>query len=220
MSYNPAKHHRLSIRLRGWDYASPGSYFVTLCIEDRERPLRGQITRLFGDIVDGKMRLNEFGRIVADTWDDLPNHFPSIVLDAFVVMPNHMHGIIVLTNGSTDVGAATVGAGLPRPYGTKPALGNVIAYLKYQSAKHINSSRRTPGMPVWQRNYHEHIIWNDDELTRIRKYIADNPRKWKSDPENPETIKLWKCQKHFKSLSSLVPKASNRAIRGIFLQPN
>ena len=137
------------------------------------------------------MRLNEFGRIVADVWNDLPNHFPSVVLDAFVMMPNHMHGIIVLTKNNVDgsiVGAELLGAGLPRPYGTKPALGNVIAYLKYQSAKCINSSRRTPGMPVWQRNYHEHIIRNDGELNRIRQYIADNPRKWESDPENAETI--------------------------------
>ena len=197
MRYNPARHHRRSIRLRGWDYASPGAYFVTLCIEDRERPLTGRITRLFGDIVNGEMRLNEFGRIVADTWDDLPNHFPTVVLDAFVVMPNHAHGIIVLTENNVDgsiVGADLVGAELnsaPTNATAKPkryTLGQIIQCLKTFSARRINSSRRTPRMPVWQRNYHEHIIRNDDEMNRIRQYITDNPRKWESDPENTEMV--------------------------------
>ncbi|MCS6925746.1 MAG: hypothetical protein NZ578_07585, partial [Candidatus Binatia bacterium] len=81
MTYDPRKHHRRSIRLKGHDYSQPGAYFVTICTHDR--------SCLFGDVVDGKMRLNDAGQIVADTWYDLPNHVGGLVLDAFVVMPNH-----------------------------------------------------------------------------------------------------------------------------------
>lgn len=83
---DPAKHHRRSIRLKGYDYSQPGAYYVTVCTQNR--------TCLLGGVVDGVMRLNEYGEIVARTWNDLPNHNPHIELDAFVVMPNHVHGIL------------------------------------------------------------------------------------------------------------------------------
>lgn len=95
--YDPQRHHRRSIRLKGYDYAQAGAYFVTICQADREC--------LFGRVVDGAMRLNQYGAIVQRCWDDLPRHYPHVELDAFVVMPNHVHAIIVLTD------AAAVGAG-------------------------------------------------------------------------------------------------------------
>lgn len=88
MKYNPEKHHRHSIRLKGYDYSQSGGYFVTIVALNREY--------IFGDIVDRKMRLNEAGRIVEWTWHDLPNHVANMELDAFIVMPNHVHGIIVI----------------------------------------------------------------------------------------------------------------------------
>ena len=89
-------HHRLSIRLKGYDYAQAGAYFVTICTQNRQC--------LFGDIVDGEMRLNANGREVQALWNELPNRFARLELDAFVVMPNHVHGI-----------ATFVGAGLALP---------------------------------------------------------------------------------------------------------
>jgi REP element-mobilizing transposase RayT len=160
--------------LSKYDYSQPGEYFVTICTKDRE----GR----FGEIVDGDMRMNDFGGIAQSRWNDLPNHYPNVKLDAFVVMPNHVHGIIVLTDES--VGARSrrpnTGAGKPRPY-----LGNVVAYLKYQSAKRINAIRGTPGVPIWQRGYYDHIIRDQRSLERIREYIVTNPCRWKSDKENP-----------------------------------
>ncbi len=90
MKYDPARHHRRGIRLKGYDYTQAGAYFVTLCTQER--------ACLFGEVVDGEMRLNEMGQIVDRTWHDLPNHVAGMVLDGFVVMPNHVHGIIVIVD--------------------------------------------------------------------------------------------------------------------------
>src|SRR5512135_2910342 len=88
MKHDPDKHHRRSIRLKGYDYSQSGAYFVTICTQNREC--------LFGDIVDGKMRLNDAGRMIHRTWNDVPIKYPNIEIDEFIVMPNHVHGIIVI----------------------------------------------------------------------------------------------------------------------------
>ena len=100
--------HRQSTRLRGYDYSQPGSYFITICVKDREC--------LFGEIHNGKIILNEIGKIAISSWNNLKSYFPKVNLDTFVVMPNHMHGIVEL------VADGNVGARLPRPY--TPFLGN------------------------------------------------------------------------------------------------
>jgi REP element-mobilizing transposase RayT len=176
MPYDPERHHRRSIRLKGYDYSQPGGYFITIVTRDR--------ACLFGEVVDGEMRLNDVGHMVHQQWADLPNRFPNIDLDAFIVMPNHIHGVIVITD------APTVGAGSPRPYTSRATLGQVVAYFKYQSTKRINAAGGTPGVRLWQRNYYEHIIRSEDSLNRIRQYIADNPARWAFDRENPEATTL------------------------------
>jgi REP element-mobilizing transposase RayT len=90
MNYNPEKHHRRSIRLKGYDYTGEGAYYFTICCHQRRC--------LLGEIKDGVMHLNLVGVTVKAVWDSLPRHFPLIELDAFVVMPNHVHGIIVITD--------------------------------------------------------------------------------------------------------------------------
>jgi REP element-mobilizing transposase RayT len=96
-SFNPQRHHRRSIRLPGYDYTSPGAYFVTICVQNREC--------LLGQVIDGGMMVDPAGSVVQQTWNDLPRRFPSVELDAFVVMPNHVHGIIVLRGRDPAVGA-------------------------------------------------------------------------------------------------------------------
>jgi len=177
---------RRSIRLPDFDYTRPGAYFVTICAHDR--------ACLFGDVVDGMMRVNGFGEIVQQIWDAVPDHFPHVALDQFVIMPNHVHGIIVLNDDDR------VGAGSPRPNDIvrhektggetpplhRPLLGQVVGYFKYQSTKRINLLRHAPAQPVWQRNYYEHVIRNDRDLAAIRDYIAGNPARWPDDDNNPE----------------------------------
>jgi REP element-mobilizing transposase RayT len=95
--FNPEIHHRRSIRLKGFDYSSPGAYFITINAEGH--------TRLFGKIENGVMKINDLGVIVSDTWKELLNQNRNISLDASVIMPNHFHGIrygnVIITNISS-----------------------------------------------------------------------------------------------------------------------
>jgi putative transposase len=163
-------------------YRGAGAFFVTICVQDR--------VMLFGKMVDGQNKLNEFGKMVAYTWNDLSNHHPHIHLDEFVIMPNHIHGIIFIDDFKWNhVGAGSVRTvSEPAPTRTQPkqhGLPEIIRQFKTFSARRINNARQTPGIHVWQRNYYEHIVRDENELHRIRKYIIENPLHWDSDDENP-----------------------------------
>jgi REP element-mobilizing transposase RayT len=180
MRYDLERHHRRSVRLKGYDYAGSGAYFVTICTQNHEC--------LFGEIRDGRMILNDAGRMVQSLWDELPRHFPNVELDTFVVMPNHVHGIIWII----DVGRGTAcRAPTVERFGQPVAhsLPTIIRSFKSAVTKCVNAQRGTPGLPIWQRNYYEHIIRNDDELNRICEYIVNNPARWDNDVENPLNIR-------------------------------
>jgi len=279
MAYNPAKHHRRSIRLKGYDYSSPGAYFITICTHQRDC--------LFGEIADGTMQLNQLGQIVSASWQRLPDHFSTVELDAFVVMPNHIHGILVLTDrrgaalgqhislttedtlpnatpnptksnphgqricpttGDAIPNATESNAGVafgqeivmngvegmpnaaPLRLSQSPAIADVISdslqsdpgvafgqgivmngvegmpnavplqsgslgaiLLNFKSVttRRINQIRGLSGVPVWQRNYYEHIIRDDKALQRIQEYIQQNPLSWQVDRLHPNhSLKL------------------------------
>lgn len=197
IKYNPEIHHRRTIRLKEYDYSLAGAYFVTVCVWNREC--------LFGEVVDGEMRLNESGIIIQDIWNTTPNHFVNIELDEFMIMPNHCHGIIVINRrgevsspdsssvpNKMNVIKTNKGGGTP-PL-RKNTLGQIVAYFKYQSSKRINQIRNTPGIPLWQRNYYEHIIRDDMELHKVLEYIRYNPLNWDEDEENPESKVLHKIE--------------------------
>jgi len=169
----PDKILRHSIRLKYYDYSQAGAYFVTICTKDK--------SFLFGEIVDGLMSLNHFGEIVQTCWGDLAKHYPHAEPDVFVVMPNHIHGIIVLGDLSD------VGAGLkPAPTAVKRCgLSEIIRAFKTFSSRRINELRGRHGIPVWQRNYYEHVIRNENDLNEISEYIVNNPLKWELDGDNP-----------------------------------
>ena len=181
MKYDPEKHHRRSVRLRGYDYSQAGAYFVTICTQGR--------ACLFGDVADGEMRLNEIGNIVADSWRWLALQYDYVELDEWMIMPNHLHGIVVIIDdddGGGRGGSRTAPTGDPRNATPKrKPIGGLIGAFKTVSTKHINIMRGTPGMPVWQRNYYEHIIRNEESMNRIREYIVNNPLQWQLDRENP-----------------------------------
>jgi len=179
MPFDAYKHRRRSTRLSGYDYAQDGVYFVTVCTAGREC--------LFGEITDdGEMILNTLGCVVEDNWFKSAYIRKVIVLDAFVVMPNHIHGIVVIT-GAHDLGAHNR-APLPQPPALiRPprSLGSFIAGFKSAATTQINQIRDTSYTPVWQRNFHDKIIWNESMLDGIRTYIENNPANWTSDGENP-----------------------------------
>lgn len=145
---------------------------------------------LLGKVVDDKMVLNDAGRIVQETWARIPHHFPHTMTDAFIVMPNHIHGIIEIT----DPVGATHASPLQRngnaiPRGPKRgSLSAIVGSFKSASTRRVNALRGTTGSPFWQRNYYEHVIDGDDEMNRIREYIANNPYAWETDEDNPLCI--------------------------------
>jgi REP element-mobilizing transposase RayT len=171
------QHHRRSIRLKGYDYSQAGAYFVTVCTQDR--------ACLFGDVVDGAMRLNEVGQIVGACWRMIPGHFPNTELDGFVVMPNHVHGIIVITQ--RNLVRATHASPLQQPpRGLQcQSISAIIGSFKSAATKRIHALPRFANLPIWQRNYYEHIIRNEESLNHIRQYILDNPAWWAFDRDNP-----------------------------------
>jgi REP element-mobilizing transposase RayT len=192
MKYDPERHARRSIRLRRFDYAQPGAYFVTMCVQNRECVLGNIVGLPVGahggapafDDRDGAahMELSAYGRIVTDGWHHSAQIRQEIELDAFVVMPNHIHGIVVVRGGR-----AYRRAPLPSDEDQRQprSLGSFIAGFKNATTVRINTLRGIPGQPFWQRNYYEHVIRDETELHCIRQYIANNPMQWEMDRENP-----------------------------------
>jgi REP element-mobilizing transposase RayT len=192
-----ARHHRRSLRLKGYDYAQAGAYFVTICTQDR--------ACLFGKVADETVHLNEAGQLAEAMWADLPTRYPGIELDVFVVMPNHIHGIVVLPDRA-DVGAPLVGAQKRaaetprlRPSSTgHETVGHVVGAFKSLFTVRYIQGVQTDGWPrfdrrVWQRNYYEHVIRDEVDLSRIRSYIDQNPLQWRLDSENPENAWANSC---------------------------
>ncbi|MEW5942070.1 MAG: transposase [Chloroflexota bacterium] len=168
------RYHRRSIRLREFEYSAAGAYFVTVCAYTKQR--------LFGDIMDGEMKLNPFGEILRDEWLRSEAMRPEIKLDAFVIMPNHLHGIVGICRADEVSTWAHSRAPLQR---TAKSLGSFVAQFKASATRRINAWRSKPEIRVWQRNYYEHILRNEAELDRARQYIVENPLKWELDRENP-----------------------------------
>jgi len=125
------------------------------------------------------IQLYQYGRIVEKSWKWLSQQYSYVHLDEYVVMPNHLHGIIIVSRG----GSRTAQTGNTPKY--KP-LSRLVGAFKTVSTKQVNIIRSTPGRKLWQRNYYEHIIRNEEELNHIRQYIAENPINWRKDEENPD----------------------------------
>lgn len=166
--YNPEIHHRRSIRLKGYDYSQEGAYFITICTHDREC--------LFGEIVNGEMRLNPFGEIVRDEWLKTPTIRPNIELAEWVIMPNHIHGIVIITVRRGELQFAPTG----KFQSPSQTIGAIVRGFKGAATKRINNIRMN-SVPVWQRNYWEHIIRNEESYHRIAEYIVNNPLNWQND---------------------------------------
>jgi putative transposase len=199
MTYDPQKHHRRSIRLKGYDYSQAGAYYVTIVAQNR--------ACLFGDVVNGEMQLNDAGKMLQAEWEALPQRFPNIELDEFIVMPNHFHGTLVITDRSANVGAtpcARPGLGQPQsgsgqpqgiaPTEHDPVLGEIIgAWKSIVTDQYIDGVHQLNWQSfdrkLLQRNYWEHIVRDESELNRIREYIINNPANWETDDNNPKNVK-------------------------------
>ena len=207
--YDPNIHHRHSIRLQGYNYASAGLYFVTICTQNREC--------LFGEIKNGEMVLNDAGRMVEQWYHKTQDKYPEIVCHEMIVMPNHFHCIWENVGLCPNVGAnpcvrppkqnhdtSQTGAHTGAPLQIQPdgnnivndsdlvenvsesPLSTVVGWFKTMSTnEYIRGVKQMGWAPfdrkLWQRNYYEHIIRNDQSLWHISDYIINNPTRWQTD---------------------------------------
>jgi len=176
---------RKKIRLKNYDYSDSGWYFVTICTKDNEY--------LLGNIINSKMVLNEHGDITKQSWNEIPKYFKNVELDIFQIMPNHIHGIIVIKQNN-------VGVSFMKPetimnisksnrhmglMNQTPTLGLIIRHFKSKCTYKIHKYYLLNNK-IFQRNYYEHIIRNENELNKIRQYIKDNPMDWDEDVKGGE----------------------------------
>ena len=212
MGYNPDRHHRRSIRLKGYNYSRPGYYYVTICTQDREK--------LFGETKKDIIRLNEAGQMIDHEWNKIPKRYKCVILDKYVVMPNHLHGILQILSEENDrkISSEQINAGtglvpvrndaykthinpdtdnsvIVTRTGTRPvpALFEIIGTFKsITTNEYINCVKQNNWPPfrkrLWQLRYHDRIIRDEDELNRIREYVIENPINWAEDKINPENF--------------------------------
>lgn len=183
MKYTADIHPRKSIRLKEYDYSQNGGYFVTICVQNRKN--------LFGEIKNQSMFLNDVGTMIEMWWKKLPIKYSQISLDAYVIMPNHFHGIIIInTVGASHVGAhdKVIDDSRMQRAGTRPAptIGDIVggfksitthAYILGVKEKHWEPFEKR----LWQRNYYEHVIRDEQDANRVREYIQNNPLNWEKD---------------------------------------
>ncbi|MBI1837293.1 MAG: hypothetical protein HYR91_08520 [Flavobacteriia bacterium] len=184
MNFNPALHHRKSIRLKNYDYSKQGLYFITLCIENKQQ--------IFGEIIGGNMILNELGKIAHNEWLNTANVRDNISLHEFIIMPDHFHAILEI-NYQKGENKQSIGA-FKSPSQT---IGSIIRGYKIATTKKIkdflieespkiilgknNSTGElqfAPNSKIWQRNYYESIIRDEKAYQNITNYIKNNPINW------------------------------------------
>ncbi len=210
---NINEHRRKSIRLKGYDYSTPGYYFVTICTHDKRC--------LFGEISDKGMVLNDAGRMVEKWFREIEKKYSHIKCDEYVVMPNHFHGIIQIVGADLCVRPET-------PYSNEPDLENrtninkiqkqdrhaglplqknnihqsineIVQWFKTMTTNdYIKGIKQNGWKPfndkLWQRNYYEHVTRNEIDLSETREYILNNPYKWHLDKYNPENPEIQRMQ--------------------------
>ena len=155
-------------RLKGYDYSSPGAYFVTICTHKRKN--------LFGDIVWGdilnvpKMVFSPVGKIVNDEILNIASHYSNINIEKYVVMPNHVHLIIRITERIN-------------PFPTiKYDIPNVVGKFKAAVTRNVGKAfMPSEKIRIWQSSFNDHIFRGVQDYKEIWDYIHNNPVKWKED---------------------------------------
>ena len=169
--------HRNSTRLREYDYASSGAYFVAICTAQR--------AHLFGEIVDEKIILNDVGQIALEEWRLSSQIRAELALDEFVAMPNHLYGIVWIPEEDASRlahAAAVLRVGATGAMSSaKKSLGAFIVNFKAAVTKRARAASSKADLHIWQRGCHYHVVRNTSDLERIRTYISTNPLEWHLD---------------------------------------
>ncbi|MBP6182025.1 MAG: transposase [Flavobacterium sp.] len=179
-----------STRLKNWDYGNNGTYFITICTQNREH--------FFGEIIsvadENKMELNEIGKLAERFWAEIPNHFPFVELENYVIMPNHIHGILIInkTNIVDNIvetlqcNVSTVNA--KETINKKelmaeisPKSGTISTIIRSYKSVLTKNAHFIHADFEWQTRFHDHIIRDSESFERIQNYIETNPELWKED---------------------------------------
>jgi putative transposase len=189
-----------SARLPNYDYTSSGRYFITICTHDRQH--------FFGEVRSRVMHFSPMGAIAHKLWVEIPNHHPYVRLDTHIIMPNHIHGILVIDRPHPPAAACTdvrsnvctgssgkgrnfgeedfyqsMGAISPRAHSLSLIVRNYKGAVTHWCRQNGYSEFR------WLARFHDHVIRNDEALDRIRRYIINNPAKWRSSL--PTGTNIW-----------------------------
>lgn len=198
------KYRKTSHRLKEYDYSKEGAYFITICCKDREC--------LFGEITNGKMMYNEYGKISDFEWKNTENIRKNVTIDEYIIMPDHVHGIIFIDyqipdepHQTTETSRRDTVHRVSTPpifcneknttanreqFGkpTKNSIPTIIRSYKATVTTQINAKRNIHGFPIWQPGFYDRIIRDEEELNRIREYIIQNPQNWENNKNRPENI--------------------------------
>jgi putative transposase len=182
MTLNNKKFGRQSIRLKNYNYAANGYYFVTICTHEKQC--------FFGNIANGKMQLSPTGKIAQQYWSEIPQHSKHTYLDEFIIMPNHVHGIIIINNPDNprrdvpwNVPTEDVERDLSQTMSKlSPKSGTLSVIIRsYKSSVTRRCHQNGDHVFQWQSRFYENIIRDDKSLNNIRRYIINNPAKWTED---------------------------------------
>jgi putative transposase len=178
VKYNPNIHHRRSIRLAGYDYSQKGYYFITICAQGRKA--------LFGTIKNNQMIPNGTGQMIQMFWDEIAQYYDGIEIDAFQIMPNHIHGIIIVGAGPRACPNNDTEQSEDKGQSRGLSLGDVVARFKsITTNEYIHDIKQNKqaifDWKLWQRNYYERIIRDEQALINAREYIINNPCNWNKD---------------------------------------
>jgi REP element-mobilizing transposase RayT len=182
------KPNRRSIRLPGYDYARAGWYFLTICCHNRAH-LFGEIVGAYGirpEITEPTMKLNEFGIIAQNEWLKTADIRANVELGEFVIMPNHMHAIVGLSGLSEWQNHQSGINDAPGVFNTplrspSQTIGAIVRGYKSAVTRQLRQLGQNGN--IWQRNYYEHIIRNEDSFLQISEYIIHNPGLWADEED-------------------------------------
>ncbi len=206
MQYNPRIHHRRTIRLQTWDYSWPSWYYLTSVEKNRRCVL--------GFVKNGRVELSPLGATAGECWKMIPAHHAGVELDEYTIMPNHIHGIIIINDspfGDVQLNVpkkniptknvptknipgghvpTAIAPGLFRSKASamgalSPRKGSLSVIVRTFKAAVTTWARNNGAKDfAWQSRFHDHIIRDEAELSRIRRYIANNPLQWAIDGKN------------------------------------
>jgi putative transposase len=180
-SFYKKRRLRNSLRYPGRDYSLPGKYFITICTVNK--------SEWFGTIINAELQLSEIGSIALKLWSEIPQHFPNITLDEYILMPNHIHGIIIINRHYENPVVGSLHATtLPLPdqsniknktmSSISPKSGSLSVIIRSYKSSVTKYAHKIDIDFSWQSGFYDNIICTTGQLSRIRKYILNNPKNW------------------------------------------